>query len=33
VYSIKVGISVSKAKFNVNTPKEIRMLLKELAGN
>ncbi len=33
VYSIKVGLSVSKAKFNVDTPKEIRLLLKELAGN
>jgi trehalose 6-phosphate synthase/phosphatase len=33
VYSIKVGISVSRAKFKVDTPKEIRLLLKELAGN
>jgi trehalose 6-phosphate synthase/phosphatase len=33
VYSIKVGISVSRAKFKVDTPKEIRLLLKELSGN
>jgi len=31
-YSIKVGISVSKARFNVDSTHEIRSLLKELAG-
>ena len=32
-YSIKVGLSISKARFNVDTVYEIRMLLKELAGD
>jgi trehalose 6-phosphate synthase/phosphatase len=32
-YSIKVGISVSKARFNVDTTHEIRSLLKELTGD
>lgn len=32
-YSIKVGISISKARFNMDTPYEIRLLLEELAGN
>ena len=32
-FSIKVGVSISKAKFNVDTVYEIRLLLKELAGN
>jgi trehalose 6-phosphate synthase/phosphatase len=32
-YSIKVGLSMSKARFNVDNPKDIRSLLKELAGN
>jgi len=31
VYSIKVGLSISKARFNVDTLDEIRSLLKELA--
>jgi trehalose 6-phosphate synthase/phosphatase len=31
-YSIKVGLSISKARFNVNNTNEIRSLLKELAG-
>jgi len=31
-YSIKVGISASKARFNVDSVSEIRLLLKELAG-
>jgi len=29
-YSIKVGINISKARFNVDSPNEIRSLLKEL---
>lgn len=33
VYSIKVGFSISKARFNVDTVYEIRLLLKELAGD
>ena len=32
-YSIKVGMSVSKARFNVDTVDEIRSLLKKLAGD
>ena len=32
-YSIKVGLSISKAKYQVNTMNEIRLLLKELARN
>ncbi len=32
-YSIKVGISISKARFNVDTLNEIRSLLKELVRN
>ena len=32
-YSIKVGLSISKARFNVDTVYEIRRLLKELAGD
>jgi trehalose 6-phosphate synthase/phosphatase len=32
-YSIKVGISISKASFNVDTVNEIRSLLKELVMN
>jgi len=32
-YSIKVGLSMSKARFNIDTVTEIRSLLKELAGN
>jgi len=32
-YSIKVGPSISKARFNVDTVDEFRSLLKELAGN
>jgi len=32
-YSIKVGLSISKARFNVDTVYEIRLLLKELAGD
>ena len=32
-YSIKVGFSISKARFNVDTVHEIRLLLKELAGD
>ena len=31
-YSIKVGSSASKARFNVDSVREIRLLLKELAG-
>jgi trehalose 6-phosphate synthase/phosphatase len=31
-YSIKVGISVSKAQFNVDTVHEVRSLLRDLAG-
>jgi len=31
-YSIKVGSSASKARFNVDSVQEIRLLLKELAG-
>ncbi len=29
-YSIRVGLSISKARFNVETPNEMRSLLKEL---
>jgi len=29
-YSIKVGLNISKARFNVDSPNEIRSLLKEL---
>ncbi|NQT03740.1 MAG: trehalose-phosphatase, partial [Planctomycetes bacterium] len=32
-YSIKVGLSISKAQFNVDTLNEIRSLLKELIGS
>ena len=32
-YSIKVGISISKARFNVDTLNEVRSLLKELVRN
>lgn len=32
-YSIKVGLSISNAKFQVNTLNEIRLLLKELVRN
>ena len=32
-YSIKVGLSISKARFNVDTVNEIRSLLKELVRN
>jgi trehalose 6-phosphate synthase/phosphatase len=32
-YSVKVGLSISKARFNVDTVTEIRSLLKELTGN
>ncbi len=32
-YSIKVGLNISKARFNVENVNEIRSLLKELAGN
>jgi trehalose 6-phosphate synthase/phosphatase len=32
-YSIKVGFSVSKARFNVDTVHEVRLLLKELTGD
>ncbi len=32
-YSIKVGVSISKARFNVDTVNEIRSLLKQLAGD
>jgi len=32
-YSIKVGFSVSKARFNVDTVHEIRLLIKELTGD
>jgi trehalose 6-phosphate synthase/phosphatase len=32
-YSIKVGISISKARFNVDTPNKVRSLLKELVRN
>jgi trehalose 6-phosphate synthase/phosphatase len=32
-YSIKVGVNISKARFNVDTVNEVRTLLKELAGN
>jgi len=32
-YSIKVGISISKARFNVDTLNEIRSLLRELVGS
>jgi trehalose 6-phosphate synthase/phosphatase len=31
-YSIKVGINVSKARFNVDTVQKIRLLLKEITG-
>jgi len=31
-YSIKIGLQISKAKFNLDTNKSIRQLLKELAG-
>ena len=31
-YSIKIGIGISKARFNVNTVVEFRTLLKELFG-
>ncbi len=32
-YSIKVGLGASKAKFNVDSVKEIRLLLKKLSGD
>jgi trehalose 6-phosphate synthase/phosphatase len=32
-YSIKVGLSISKARFNVDTVYDIRFLLKELSGD
>jgi len=32
-YSIKVGLSISKARYNMDTVNEIRLLLKELAGD
>jgi trehalose 6-phosphate synthase/phosphatase len=32
-YSIKVGLNISRARFNVDTVYEIRRLLKELAGS
>ncbi|MBN1804355.1 MAG: bifunctional alpha,alpha-trehalose-phosphate synthase (UDP-forming)/trehalose-phosphatase [Sedimentisphaerales bacterium] len=32
-YSIKVGLSISKARFNVDNVNAIRSLLRELAGN
>jgi len=32
-YSIKVGLGISKARFNVDTVYEIRLLLKEFAGD
>jgi trehalose 6-phosphate synthase/phosphatase len=32
-YSIKVGLSASNARFQVDTLNEIRLLLKELARN
>ncbi|MHC4692280.1 MAG: bifunctional alpha,alpha-trehalose-phosphate synthase (UDP-forming)/trehalose-phosphatase [Planctomycetota bacterium] len=32
-YSIKVGLAASKARFNVDSVKEIRMLLKNLTGD
>ena len=32
-YSIKVGLNISKARFNVDTVNEIRSLLKELVRN
>jgi trehalose 6-phosphate synthase/phosphatase len=32
-YSIKVGLNISKARFNVDNVNEIRSLLKELTGN
>jgi len=32
-YSIKVGIGVSKARYNVDSVREVRSLLKELAGD
>jgi trehalose 6-phosphate synthase/phosphatase len=31
-YSIKVGSSMSKSRYNVETVDEVRQLLKELAG-
>jgi trehalose 6-phosphate synthase/phosphatase len=31
-YSIKVGLSISKARFNVDAVQDVRSLLKELAG-
>ena len=32
-YSIKVGLAASKARFNVDSVKDIRMLLKRLSGD
>jgi trehalose 6-phosphate synthase/phosphatase len=32
-YSIKVGFTASRARFNVNSVKEIRLLLKRLLGD
>ncbi|MFC1794506.1 trehalose-phosphatase [Planctomycetota bacterium] len=32
-YSIKVGFAASKARFNVDSVKDIRMLLKRLSGD
>jgi trehalose 6-phosphate synthase/phosphatase len=32
-YSIRVGLSISKARFNVDSVNEVRSLLKELAGD
>jgi len=29
-YSIKVGFGVSKAKFNISSPQEVRRLLKKM---
>jgi trehalose 6-phosphate synthase/phosphatase len=32
-YSIKVGFAASKARFNIDSVKEIRLLLKRLTGD
>jgi trehalose 6-phosphate synthase/phosphatase len=32
-YSLKVGVSISRARFNVDTVLDIRSLLKKLAGH
>ncbi len=32
-YSIKIGLAASKARFNIDSVKDIRFLLKKLTGD